>query len=238
MSIAEKLTTIAENEQKVYEAGQQSEYDRFWDSFQKNGKRTRYYMGFGGEGWNDETFKPKYDLVPTQAQEMFREARITDMPAALERAGVTLDFSKCTVAVTNFIVSSYISHLGEINITGLSAPAHVFNVGTALVTVDKVILKADGSQTFTGFVSGCTELTNITIEGAIGRSIDFSPCPLSVVSMKNIISCLKNYSGTDKEFLYSVKFNDNCWAALEADSTSPTGTTWAEYVQDTLCWNI
>ena len=33
MSIAEKLTTIAENEQKVYDAGQKSEYDRFWDSY-------------------------------------------------------------------------------------------------------------------------------------------------------------------------------------------------------------
>ena len=38
MSIAEKLTAIAENVPKVYEAGQKSEYDRFWDAYQNNGK--------------------------------------------------------------------------------------------------------------------------------------------------------------------------------------------------------
>ena len=34
MSIADKLTTIAENEQKVYDAGAKSEHDKFWDSYQ------------------------------------------------------------------------------------------------------------------------------------------------------------------------------------------------------------
>ena len=39
MSIADKLTTIAENEQKVFDAGKQAEYDEFWDSFQSKGTR-------------------------------------------------------------------------------------------------------------------------------------------------------------------------------------------------------
>ena len=44
----------------VYEAGAKSEYDRFWDIYQKNGERTNYSYGFANEYWTDDTFKPKY----------------------------------------------------------------------------------------------------------------------------------------------------------------------------------
>ena len=53
--------------------------------------------------------------------------------------------------------------------------------------------------------------------------------------MKSIISCLKDYSGTDSEDLYSVLFTDDCWNNLEADSTAPDGGTWRTYV-DNLGW--
>ena len=62
MNIAEKLQAIAENEQKVYAAGESSgyakgntegktegakaEYDAFWDSFQAGGKRENYTRAF------------------------------------------------------------------------------------------------------------------------------------------------------------------------------------------------
>ena len=42
MSVADKLNTIAENEQLVYRAGQKSEYDKFWDKFQNYGKTENY----------------------------------------------------------------------------------------------------------------------------------------------------------------------------------------------------
>ena len=79
MSIAEKLTAIAENEQRVYdagymhgnndgyllgeEAGKKSEYDAFWDAFQLDGERTNYSYAFSGSGWHSETFKPKYKIL-------------------------------------------------------------------------------------------------------------------------------------------------------------------------------
>ena len=44
MSIAEKLTTVAENVPKVYEAGKKAEYDAFWDKYQNNGKRTQQFV--------------------------------------------------------------------------------------------------------------------------------------------------------------------------------------------------
>lgn len=88
MSIAEKLTAIAENEQKVYDAGymrgsndgyvqgeqngyafgfdegKKAEYDRFWDDFQENGNLTNYYAAFAGNGWSLNTLKPKHIVKP------------------------------------------------------------------------------------------------------------------------------------------------------------------------------
>ena len=69
MSIAEKLTEIAENVPKVYEAGKQAEYDRFWDSLQNSGNRTHYQYGFAGIGWNPTTLNPKYKVAPLNEQQ-------------------------------------------------------------------------------------------------------------------------------------------------------------------------
>lgn len=79
MSIADKLTTVAENIPKVYEAGQQSEYDSFWDSLQDNGTRTAYWGGFAG--WRNTAFKPKYPLNNvTTCNYMFYGAFVTTVP--------------------------------------------------------------------------------------------------------------------------------------------------------------
>lgn len=80
-------------------------------------------------------------------------------------------------------------------------------------------------------------MENITFEGEIGRSINFSYSPLSVESMKNVIEHLVNYTGTEKELSYTVTFTEACWTKLEADSTAPNGGTWKEYVAS-LGWNV
>ena len=99
MSIAEKLTTIAENEQRVFEAGKKSEYDAFWDSYQQNGNRTNYCSAFGA-CWNKDNFKPKYSIRPTSAYYMFFNniAACIDIGEVAEdyfdALGIELDYSK------------------------------------------------------------------------------------------------------------------------------------------------
>ena len=106
MSVADKLVIIAENEQKVYEAGQKTEYDRFWDVYQDNGKRVSYSGAFYGSGWTDETFKPKYDIVPTKESiYMFRDSGITNIESALDKQGVTFNLSGLTSAQNIFYYS-------------------------------------------------------------------------------------------------------------------------------------
>lgn len=90
MSIAEKLVTIVENEQKVYKAGQKSEYDAFWDAFQENGNREYYDDAFRGICWKEEIFKPKYPLNNIKsAANMFNQTKMTNIDYDLDFTNAT-----------------------------------------------------------------------------------------------------------------------------------------------------
>lgn len=223
MSIADKLQTIAENEQKVYEAGQKAEYDRFWDELQRKGSRTNYLGAFAG--YNEAMFKPKYDMQPTGANNMFYQFEGKDLPELLQKAGVTLDFSKC-VEFSNFFLWSVVEHIGVIN---ASKGSHFdINYCQKLHTIDKIIPRSDQMQAIS-FTSAIA-LKNIVIEGEITGNFKIQSSPLTLESAKSIITALKNYSGTTDEFKYTVSFSANTKTLLEAEgATAPNGTTWLEY---------
>lgn len=77
MSVADKLTTIAENVPKVYNKGlskgKQTEYDCFWDAYQENGTKTDYDYAFSGSSWRKifDLRKPKYPITPMTAEGIF-----------------------------------------------------------------------------------------------------------------------------------------------------------------------
>lgn len=85
MSIAEKLTTIAENQQKVYEAGKEAEYNAFWDVYQKNNGVVNGTYMFGGYGWNDKVYNPKYPIILSGGGTgLFRFTEITDIKVLVD----------------------------------------------------------------------------------------------------------------------------------------------------------
>ena len=198
MSIAEKLVTVAENQKKIFDAGKQAEYDRFWDEFQEYGNRTNYSGAFSYGGWNDKTYNPKYTIRPSSCNNLFQ----------------------ANTAITDTKVAIDLTHPGGNQKFGL------FNNASKLVTIRKLIVNEStvfttsaGNNSF----SGCKALKNITFEGTIGRNIDFSDCPLSVESMVNVITHLAYYRGTENEYKYTVKFSDACWEALENSDYDHTG---------------
>lgn len=74
-----KPSEFASKVGEVYEAGQQSEYDRFWDSLQQYGTRENYWGGFAG--WRNDIFNPKYPLDNVSTcNYMFMYARVTTVP--------------------------------------------------------------------------------------------------------------------------------------------------------------
>ena len=184
MSIAEKLVTIAENQEKVYEAGKADERETFWENFQQGGSRKAYNNAFSY--WWDACYNPIYPIVPNNAANMYSSSQIVDTK-------VPIDFTA---------------------ITSSSNMNNVFAYSTRLTTINKIIVNEN--TTYTNWFPYCRQLQNITFVGTIGKSIDFSECPLTPESMVNIILHLAQYTGTEDAYKYTVKFNENCWSALES----------------------
>lgn len=197
MSIAEKLTQIAENQQKVYDAGKKAQYDAFWNAYQMNGERRGYEFGFSGAGWTDETFVPKYDIIATgNAHNMFTSSRMVDLSAALKKAGVSLNIGAADRVDTMFYYSTLLTNVPKLDVRGVTYIGGLNNMFASCVklqTIEKLILPTDRyiSANSSAF-SNCKALKNIVIEGKIGTSgWSFKSCTLLTAgSLTSIINAL------------------------------------------------
>lgn len=191
-----------------YDTGRLTEWAEFWDSYQDNGNRTDYVWGFNGSGWNDTTFKPKYDLRPVEALEMFERCAITDLKSILEKMGVTLN-TKTATDVAMMFYNSKITHIPVIDMSGLAEDntGAIFELCTDLIEIEKIILPPSditwNSRDWFGSTSSGSATSNleeIRFEGVISTNFDISMCPkLSHDSILSIISCLKDLSETELE---------------------------------------
>ena len=240
--ISANNVAIKDNVEKIYEAGAKSGYDRFWDNYQLNGNRLFYGGAFSGGGWHKDTFYPKYNIVSSRysTASMFANFNyatgygLFDLEARLQELGVTLDISN-TNQTTHMFQNAQISVVPELDFTKVGTLQYLCQ-DSKIKTFRKI--KVAETTTYGNNFNNCTNLTDITFEGVIGQTgLNFNWSPLSVTSMKNIISCLKDLSGTAGEGVYTIQFSDTCWEALEADSTAPNGNTWENYVTS-LGWIV
>lgn len=271
MSIADKLTTIAENEQKVYDAGyndgvkqaedaynlglyegKEAEWNAFWDALQQNGEKIYYSYLFSGKGWNDNTFKPKYDIVPNGGNgaygmnSTFYTTGITDLAAALERAGVILDTSKERQLNYAFGYSA-LTRIPTISLVSATTGTNrIFYYNANLKTIDKVIVTEN--NTYAGWFNNSPALENITFEGVIGNDLDMSPCPLlTSASVKSIVDCLCVMDFSDSNWgNKTLTMSQSAWGRFEeaypfteyAPPNTPGGTMdWATYITY-IGWNL
>lgn len=228
MSVAEKLVTIAENNQKVYDAGGNAAYDTFWDAYQQEGHRSGYTQAFA-YAWSNETFRPKYDMKPSNATGMFNQSRIRgDLGALLETAGVALDFSGIQSNLGgNIFYSSRFTHLPKLDFTSLTILSYTFAYASSLETIDEIKLRDDGATTFSWSFTNCTALKNVTFSGTIGNSLTLSAATkLSRASIENIVSCLSDTATgmtlTLSQAAVDAAFEADDWTALLA--TKPNWT--------------
>ena len=198
MSVAEKLTTVAENMPKVYEAGKKAEWSAFWDSAQSNGKNTYLTYAFAGQMWSDTTFSPKYDLLPVGTiNGMFRACKIENLKKCLEDAGVTMDLSQATKANDAFAYCSRLTTLPKLDLSSVTEMNTAFNDDYVLETIEEIKLGAN--TRFVSTFDDCTALTNMTVTGVIGQNglnLSYSP-NLTHESLMSVIHALQNKtSGT------------------------------------------
>lgn len=112
----------------------------------------------------------------------------------------------------------------------------MFRTNNKLVTIPRLNLTK--ATNVSEMFSGCSQLVNVTFEGEIPISLVMSVCQkLSTDSAISAITHLKNYKGTDNEFVHTITFHANVKNALIAlGDVSPNNNTWVDYIGD-LGWN-
>lgn len=217
MSMADKLTTIAENQQRVYDAGYAKgkaegggdvgiDYDAFWDAFQNNGQAQDYSGAFRRNRFDDTTYDPKHPIVCGGSNEAARymfdnNTKITDTKVPID-----------VTALTNTAV--------------LTQTFCCFNAGaaSALQTIRelRVLATTDYPNTF----MNCASLKNITIVGTIGKSISLAQSPLTKESIMSVFNALSTevtgQTATFKKTAVDAAFSADEWEALKATKTNWT----------------
>ena len=242
MSIADKLTAIAQNMQAVYDAGRaagggeggydqgfaegrQAEYDRFWDTYQQNGERTDYQGAFAREGWTDENFAPKHDLICTNCEGMFRYNGIVDVKGILEKRNIKFDTSACigvnSLFYTNSTRATALPAVDVSSVTGvINAPFY----GQSKVT-HLELLNIQEVATFQNVFNFCTALEELVVTGTIGTNFSvYASSKLNTESVQCIIDHLKDLTG---QITQTLRFHATVGAKLtDEQKATITAKNW------------
>lgn len=232
---------LGQSEQIAYEEGKQAEYDRFWDAYQQNGNKQTYTSTFCGESWTPETFVPKYDVVPvTSATHLFGQKALMgcDLDEIAANVGVRIDFSKSSHLSEVFFYSG-IAKVGVFDTRNAATVHNTFAYATLLETIRLLILKEDGSQSFNdASFRNCVKLSDITIAGKIGFSINFQWSTLlskdSIVSIANALST--TVSGNT--LTLSQTAVNNAFETSEGAADGSTSDEWTALIDSKSNWTI
>lgn len=202
MNIADKLMQIANNQKKVYDKGfadgsaeaQAISNGAFWDAYQENGNRTDYQNAFSGRGWTEETFKPKYDIIVSNAYMLFRYCGIKDLGEALRKAGVRLviQHNQMSMTFNNTLLEVIYGIEFPTTFTSLNSCFH-YNSYLREIRVPIPVMETTDMNAF----ANCHELREVRFSGAIGKSLNLQWSRfLSYASIVNIFQTLSsNVSG-------------------------------------------
>ena len=239
-----KIEGITEGYVEGWDDGAQDEYDFFWDNHPIAKAKCPSENLFSGEGWNDITFRPKYNIVPYGSCYMiFKSCAVTDLVERLKECGNTIDFGQAT-SFTYALYQSKLTHIGEIPLTNsnftksTSHTLSMFCSATALHTVDKIIVNDMGTTLFASdMFKNALALTNITFDGVIGKSIDFQWCPLSKASILNIVEHLSS-TATGQTLTLNLKAVDAAFETLPGTNDGSASAEFGTLISTKLNWSI
>lgn len=223
------LDDMAEKIEDVYEqgvtSGKKSQYDEFWDKFQRDGTLTDYSYAFCGNGWRKSNFKPKYQIKPTNATFMFSQNLTPLGPdERIDLREFDIDFSNCINFGAAFSYAYNIVAIGNVVNNRNHVQNNVFAYATNLHTIELYHIGIECS--FNNTFQGCSALENITIGGTIANSIDFQYSPLTKASITSIVEHLSDIATgktlTLKKTAKEAAFTDEEWRTLAGTKTNWT----------------
>ena len=197
MSIAEKLLTIAENEQKVYKKGRQS----WWDDYQRDGATTMYAYAFYGSLWRDEIYEPNHPFTVNNGYGMFDSTYVTDTKQPIIFVG-------SNVLTTNMFASSRLVTIQSLVVNENNTfNSNMFSKATGLVNI-----------TFEGVIANnltmgaCTKLSKASIQSifnCLSNDVSGKTLTLNTIAVNNTFS-----SSTSEEWLNLVATKTNWTISL------------------------
>lgn len=230
-----KSGELADKVNEVYEKGKQAEYDMFWDNFQKNGTRQSYAYAFYSNVWDDKIFRPKYDLVPTNATAMFKGAKLNELTS--ETIGVNIDFSKATTSVELFN-SANIKKIGIVDLSSITGSngQGTFGYNYYTETIEKLVLHEN--MEFTNFFAWSNAFKSITVEGIIARSISIHAS--QSLDKPSIISFINALSTTESGRTFTVNKTaiNNAFETASGTADGSTSEEWLNLVATKPNWTI
>lgn len=238
MSVADKLTTVAENMPKVYEAGKDTEHKAFWDSFVPNSSIGYAPYRFAGAGWNNENFRPNKNLIfRDSVNGLFREGNITNLKECLNSCDVTLDLSRATNLNYAFAYGSH-KYLPKISVVSARNNIQSTFSGTSsssyLIWIDEV--EVAETSTFSKSFDYCKNLEHAIFTGVLatnGLDLHWST-KLDKESLVSIIKCLK--PGTESRTVsLSLTAVNNAFTEEERsgiESHQPTEVTYTRAIDN------
>lgn len=236
MTIAEKIVKLDEEadklidlnnelEQTLYgtDTGGKSFYDEFWDNYQQNGNRVDYNFAFAGKGWNDNNFKPKYNIVSNASQMLFQGSEITDLTAILEKQGVTLDLSQSSNFSSTFN-QSQIERIPTVDMRKATTQTSYAFYNRVLKKVEKLIVAETTQYSNTFYLAD--KLEDITFDGVIGNDISFQwSTKLTQDSITSIITHLSDTT-SGKILTLSKTAVNNAFSTEEWNTLVSTKSNW------------
>lgn len=218
MSIAEKLLTIAENEQRVFEAGE---------------------VKGEAEGTLETAKLCMGKLYPVR----YRVPDGVERLALYAFSGASNLFYLNLPPSLNFVANSVFngcSALTEVVFEGGKLTAFGSGEFQNCTSLKRVYFNCTFTQTSripSGTFTSCTKLEEVTFaEPELTGNMYFNP---SAVFKKQcayeIMRKMKDQTGTDKEFAYTVKFHNTVWNNIEDTSAEdyeapPQHDTWNTYI--------
>lgn len=241
MNLSEKVTQLKNDFDDVYDAGKQTAYDEFWDSYQNNGAAQSCVYMFAGPGWNKNTFKPKYDIKPAGWSPgiFYSATNLVDLAQLMTDAGISWDLSAQSLQLGSMFQNcTSLTHIPSMDLSTCINCDSMFYGCKKLVTIGGIVFSADTPR-YTSTFKSCKALVSCIASGTIAKTIDLGDCEvLNKASITSFINTLSATATGQTVTLSKSAVNAAFGIDVDDQSTYPTGSEYNTLIGTKSNWTI
>ena len=216
MSIAEKLVTVTENQERIYNKGLaeggEPAFIQMENYMTNYGTRPAYQNAFSRQDWTGYTFRNTVYPIGS-AENIFFTYLGTELPKGI-------DFSRLEPTAslqTAFRYANNLTHIPDLNIPAPTEYKLTFADMNLLEKID--IVRCNENTIFTDTFRNLPKVTDITFEGVIGQNgLKFHQAPLiSHDSLMSALNCLQDKTADTSGTVWQVTLGSTNLAKLTTE---------------------